>query len=90
MNPSGAANGNNTGIGGLGAGNGSGTKIDVQVVLTHWLTPTGVQLAKGQAILITARGTLNWYTAIATNARQRRMVRLVMVRTFTLRCHAIH
>jgi hypothetical protein len=60
-NPS-SASGDAAGLGGLGAGHGSGAKIDVQIVLTHWLTPTGIQLVKGQTILITARGTLNWYT----------------------------
>jgi len=69
-NPSSAASGEGTSVGagsGSGAGHGSGAgipappKSDVQIVLTQPMTPTGVQLARGQKILITARGTMNWY-----------------------------
>jgi hypothetical protein len=68
-NPSSAASGEGAGVGaGLGAGHGSGAaisappKTDVQIILTQRLTPTGVQLAKDQTILITARGTMNFWT----------------------------
>jgi hypothetical protein len=74
-NPSSGASSEGTSIGkgaGSGAGEGSGEglgsgihappKRDIQIVLTRPLTATGVQLAKGEKILITARGTMNWYT----------------------------
>ena len=67
-NPSSGVSSHEAGLG-LGAGHGFGTAIstppkksDVQIVLTQRLSPTGVQLAKGQRILITARGTMNYYT----------------------------
>lgn len=71
MTPSSGAGSEGTSIGrgaGSGAGEGAGggihapPKRDIQIVLTRPLTSTGIQLAKGQKILITARGTMNWYT----------------------------
>jgi hypothetical protein len=74
-NPSSGASSEGTSIGkvagsGAGAGSSEGSgggirappKRDIQIVLTRPLTATGVQLAKGEKILITARGTMNWYT----------------------------